>query len=276
MKIGVALGSGSARGWAHIGVLGALHDAGIHADIVCGTSIGALVGAACADDRLAALEAWVSELTWRKVASYFDISLRGGLLKGEKIIGFMHQNFLTKDISALLRPFAAVATDLESGREIWLREGLVSAAVRASMAMPGLFTPCERDGRLLVDGSLVNPVPISLCRAMGAEFVIAVDLSADLVGGYARSAGRRAGLLPSITEVVINSIDIMQARIALYESSEKPADAVIMPKVSHLGLLEYHRAREAIAQGRDAAAAMTSHLRSLLLDFPRKARDAVG
>ena len=273
MKIGVALGSGSARGWAHIGVLNALADADIHADIVCGTSIGALVGAACADGKLNALEAWVTHLTWRKVASFFDISLRGGLLKGQKIIGFMHENFMSRDISALARPFGAVATDLESGREVWLRDGSVSAAVRASMAMPGLFTPCERDGRLLADGSLVNPVPISLCRAMGADFVIAVDLSAGLIGGYARSAERRAGTLPSITDVVINSIDIMQARIALCGYAEKPAEAVVRPKVSHIGVLEYHRAKEAIALGREAGNAAIAELQTLLRDRPREACD---
>ena len=274
MKIGVALGSGSARGWAHIGVLNALGEAGIRADIVCGTSIGALVGAACADDKLGALGQWVKELTWRKVAGFFDISLRGGLLKGEKIIGFMHQNFLTKDIADLARPFAAVATDLESGREIWLRDGSVSAAVRASMAMPGLFTPCMRDGRLLADGSLVNPVPISLCRAMGADFVIAVDLSAGLIGGYARSAGARAGVLPSITDVVINGIDIMQARIAVCGYAQRPADMVIMPNVSHIGVLEYHRAKEAISQGSDAGRAAIPELRTLLLERQEQRCDA--
>jgi NTE family protein len=123
LTIGIVLGSGSARGWAHIGVLRALNEAGIEPKIVCGTSIGALVGAAYADGALDALEEWVRQLTWRKVMGFFDITFTGGFIKGEKLIDFLHRNFLDKQISDLKKPFGAVATDLNSGREIWLREG---------------------------------------------------------------------------------------------------------------------------------------------------------
>ena len=140
-RIGVALGAGSARGWAHIGALQALSEAGIRPDIVCGTSIGSLVGAVHSDDRLTVLEGWVTALTWRKVLSYFDFTLRGGLLKGGKLFDDLRSEFLGKRIEELKRPFAADATDLATGREIWLREGPVADAVRASIAMPGSFTP---------------------------------------------------------------------------------------------------------------------------------------
>lgn len=269
LTIGVALGAGSARGWAHIGVLRALGEAGIHPDIVCGTSIGALVGAVYADDDLEALESWVTQLTWRKVAGFFDISLRGGgLIKGEKLIAFMHHNFMDKDIASLARAFGAIATDLRTGREVWLRDGLVSAAVRASMSVPGLFTPCERDGQLLLDGGLVNPVPVSLCRAMGADFVIAVDLSSDILGQSARrGASRRRGAEPpNLAEVITNSINIMQVHITRSRLAGEPADAVIMPRLAHLGLLEYHRASEAIAEGRAAVTVVAPQLQLLLRD----------
>src|SRR5262245_46039223 len=152
-RIGIALGAGSARGWAHVGVLSALKEAGISPDVVCGTSIGALVGAVYADDNLAALERWVKTLTWRKVVGYFDLTFGSGLLKGDRLFEDLRGNFLSKRIEELKRPYAAVATNLASGREVWLRDGPVANAVRASIAMPGLFTPSVQDGEPLVDGA---------------------------------------------------------------------------------------------------------------------------
>ncbi|HEX7970768.1 MAG TPA: patatin-like phospholipase family protein, partial [Thiobacillus sp.] len=183
-RIGLALGGGAARGWAHIGVIRALADAGIEPDIVCGTSIGALVGAAYVGGELDRLEAWVRSLSVQTVVSFLDFSLGGGLIKGDRLIAFFRSHFVDRDIRDLARPFGAVATDLQRGREVWLREGTVTDAVRASIALPGLFTPARRDGVWLVDGGLVNPVPVSLCRAMGADLVIAVDLNADLLGRH--------------------------------------------------------------------------------------------
>ncbi len=179
MKIGVALGSGSARGWAHIGVLRALAEIGVKPDIVCGTSIGAFVGAAYANGDLARLEGWVRSLTWQEVVGFFDVGARGGLIKGDKLMAFFERHFVDHDFSALPLPFACVATDLLSGREVWLREGSVADAVRASVTLPGLLAPQARERQLLVDGGLVNPVPVSLARALGADLVIAVDLGSD-------------------------------------------------------------------------------------------------
>jgi NTE family protein len=267
MNIGISLGAGSARGWAHIGVLRALDAAGLRPARVCGTSIGALVGAAYADGDLDALERWVTQLTWRKVLGFFDISFGGGLLKGAKLIQFLRDNFLDRDIERLALSFGAVATDLASGREVWLREGSVVDAVRASIALPGLFTPCERDGWLLVDGALVNPVPVSLARAMGADFVIAVDLSSDMAGRHvARSGARHRGGSPGVVEVVIDSLNIMSVRITRSRLAGEPADVVITPRLGRLGLLDYHRAAEAIAEGREATEVLIPQIRRLLAD----------
>lgn len=263
-RIGIALGAGSARGWAHIGVLGALTEAGISPELVCGTSIGSMVGAIYADNELAELELWVKSLTWRKVVGYLDLSFSGGLLKGNKLFEYLRGSFLEKRIEDLNLPFAAVATDLTDGREIWLREGPVANAVRASIAMPGLFTPVARDGRLLVDGALVNPVPVSLARAMEAEFVIAVDLSSDIMGRFARKAQQREPKMPNLAEVVIGGLNIMSTRITRSRMAGEPADAVIRPQLGELGLLEYHRGAEAIAEGRAATELVIPLIRRML------------
>lgn len=268
-KIGLALGSGSARGWAHIGVIRALEEAGIKIDVVCGCSIGALVGAAYVDGDLDRLEKWVSRLAWRDVWGLMDVRFSGGLIKGEKLISFLERHFIDKDIAELPLPFGCVATDLANGREVWLREGSVTAAVRASIAVPGLLAPARRDGQLLVDGGLVNPVPVSLCRALGADIVIAVDLGSDIVGSSLKrgvpaaerhgprwsdrvlaSLGlKNNGDVPSMTTVLSTSVNIMQTRIARSRLAGEPADVLISPRLAHLGLMDYHRAAEAMPEG---------------------------
>jgi len=276
-RLGLVLGSGSARGWAHIGVIRALEEAGIRPDIVCGCSIGAFVGAAYADGELDKLEHWVAGLSWQDVLGLMDVGLNGGLIKGEKLMAFFESHFVDVDMQALPLPFACVATDLESGREVWLRAGSVAAAVRASIALPGLFAPVARDGRLLVDGGLVNPVPVSLARALGADVVIAVDLGSDMVGKALRTAGGgheqgsaagwtrrllttlglgRQGDLPPLSSVLATSIHIMQTRIARSRLAGEPADVLLAPRLAQLALMDYHRAPEAIAEGRATVARM--------------------
>ncbi|KAF0165594.1 MAG: NTE family protein [Rhodocyclaceae bacterium] len=281
-KLGLALGSGSARGWAHIGVIRALAEAGYVPDVVAGCSIGAFVGAAYADGDLDKLEDWVQGLEWKEVLSLLDVSFSGGLFKGEKLVAFFQRHFVDKDFSSLPIPFSCVATDLATGREIWLREGSVASAVRASIALPGLFTPVVRDDRLLVDGGLVNPVPVSLCRAMGADVVIAVDLGSDRVGSSLRhkpaaktsADGQEPGwtgrmrktfsrprlsngdLLPSMAGVMSTGIHIMQMRIARSRLAGEPADVLLAPRLGHLALMDYHRGTEAIEEGRAAVIRM--------------------
>src|SRR5437016_5598740 len=180
-KLGIALGSGSARGWSHIGVLRALTEHGIAPDFVAGCSMGAMVGAAFAAGRIEQLETWALSLDWKRVVGLVDVGLRGGVFKGDRLLNLYQGQFVQGPFSELSVPFAVVATDLATGQEIWLRDGDVSDAVRASCTVPGLFRPVLRAGRYLVDGSVVNPIPVSLCRAMGAEVVIAVDLGSDRV-----------------------------------------------------------------------------------------------
>ena len=179
--VGLALGSGAARGWSHIGVIRALVEAGIEPQVVCGASAGAVVGAFYAADEFDAFERWVRELDRRQLMALIDPTLRGGLLKARKVFDALAQHLPDRAIESLPRPFAAVATDLSTGHEIWLREGSLLAALRASVAMPGLVAPEYLQSSWLVDGGLVNPVPVSLCRAMGAASVIAVDLNTTLL-----------------------------------------------------------------------------------------------
>ena len=294
-RIGLALGSGSARGWSHIGVIRALEREGVVADIVCGTSIGALVGAAHAAGETERLHDWVKGLRWQAVVGMIDLRMAGGLIAGGKLVDFFRAQFRDEGIAALARPFGCVATELASGREIWLREGPVIDAVRASIALPGLFTPVERDGRLLVDGGLVNPVPVSLCRAMGADIVIAVDLNWDLIGrrhwGEAPAApapppqveegvfaswlarlraSRRNGAYgaeadaPSLLEVLSTSLNIMQVRITQSRLAGEPADVMIRPRLSGIAAMDYHRAEVAIAEGERAAGRAMPYLAELL------------
>ncbi|HZI84703.1 MAG TPA: patatin-like phospholipase family protein, partial [Casimicrobiaceae bacterium] len=184
-RLGLALGSGSARGWAHVGVLRALVEQGIRADVIAGCSMGAIVGAAYAAGRIEQLQAWALALDRKGVFGLIDFGLRGGLIKGDRLLDFFHGQVAAGcQFSELSVPFGAVATDLASGEEVWLREGKVSEAVRASCAVPGLFQPVWRGGSFLVDGSIVNPIPVSLCRAMGADVVIAVDPGSDRIRSF--------------------------------------------------------------------------------------------
>lgn len=289
-KLGLALGSGSARGWAHIGVIRALADAGIEADIVGGCSIGALVGAAYVCGELDKLENWVATLRRKDVLGLLDVSFNGGLIKGDKLTDFIRRHFVDHEFSALAKPFACVATDLENGREIWLREGSVVEAVRASLAVPGLFTPRLQEGRLLVDGGLVNPVPVSLCRALGADLVIAVDLGSERPGhghqqadaaaapGWKQKLLRGIGLaasanppddeetetLPSLLGVLTGSLQIMQVRIARSRLAGEPADVMLTPRLGQVGMMEYQRGAEGIAEGRAEVERMLPAIRHAL------------
>ena len=290
-KIGFVLGAGSARGWAHIGVLRALTEEGIKPDFIAGCSVGALVGAAFAAGRLDQLEAWALALDWKRMLRLADFGLRGGLIRGRRMREVFREQFVERSFSELPVQFAAVATDLHSGQEVWLREGKVSDAISASIAVPGLFQPVLYEDRFLVDGSVVNPIPVSLCRAMGADIAVAVDLGTDLVGRYVRDDDRaptqtapqgfmsrflsrygRASereaepqpAAPSLMETLMGSINIMQLRIARSRLAGEPPDVLITPRLGHLGLLDYHRAEVAIAEGREAVARALPAIRNAI------------
>lgn len=183
-KIGLALGSGSARGLAHLGVIRAVQEAGVKVDYVAGTSIGALVGAVYASGSIDSLESTFQKFDWKKMVSFFDVIFpKSGLIDGAKVRDLVRTLVPTEVIEALPIPFCAVATDIQSGKEVVISRGDLIEAVRASIAVPGIFTPVRSNGVLLVDGGLVNPVPVSVARAMGADIVIAVDLNQQIVAG---------------------------------------------------------------------------------------------
>ena len=290
-RLGLALGSGSARGWAHIGILHALAERGLKPEVVTGASVGALVGAACATDRLVELEQWVRTLTQRDVWRLVDTTFRGGgVMTGNRLMEAIAERIGDAPIESLPVAFGAVATDLCTGEEIWLRDGSFMAAVRASSGLPGLFAPSRHQQRWLIDGGVVNPVPVSLCRELGADVVIAVDLSRSVTrlamrtgqhlhgehsseSGYENGATARAegtailrkwaglvdGLVesyrsrhsePGLFEVVSGAVNIMQDRITRSRLAIDPADLVLRPRLDDFQLMDFHRGREAIDIGR--------------------------
>jgi NTE family protein len=239
--------------------------------------MGSLVGAAYAAGELERLEEWALSLGWRDVFGLMDFTLRGGLIRGKKLFEFMRERFGLQDIGDLPMPYGAVATELASGREVWLREGQVLDAVRASIAIPGVFAPVLRDGELLVDGALVNPVPVSMCRVLGADIVIAIDLGWSKVGYYRELAREKENVpgqaawwtrfmparaeeavaespdMPSALGVFFASFDVMQVRVGRSRLAGEPADALITPILPDFAMMDFHRAREAIDEGRAAA-----------------------
>lgn len=183
-KIGLALGSGSARGLAHIGVIRALRDADIQVDYVVGTSIGALVGAVYAAGKIDSLHSAYLAMDWKKIAYFFDVVFpKSGIIDGKKVADFMREYVHSSLIEELPMPFKAVATDFGSGEEVIFETGDLIEAVRASISVPGIFTPVRMHGRVLIDGGLVNPVPVNVVRNMGADIVIAVDLNHEKISG---------------------------------------------------------------------------------------------
>ena len=209
LRIGIALGSGSSRGWAHIGILRALADMGIHPDIVCGCSVGSVVGAAYAAGNLDALENWLLSLTRLELIRFFELNMAlNGFVRHDRFQQFLSMHVCEESIQIhqLNKKFATVATDLRNGREIWFTEGVVQDAIWASIALPGLFPPYRHKDQWLVDGGLVNPVPVSLCRALGADVVIAVNLNGNMARRY---AGHVSKLKP---EIVIAAPESLPAK----------------------------------------------------------------
>jgi len=290
-SIGLVLGSGAARGFAHIGVIHALIEHGIKPDIVVGTSIGALVGGCYANNQLDQFETWARSLTLRRIIGYLDIRIGGsGLIGGGRLARRLAEAIGTTSIEELPVRFAAIATEVGTGHEIWLTRGALSLAMRASYALPGLFPPVRLGGRWLVDGALVNPVPVSAARAFGARVVIAVNLDADRFARGATIASHgsdasdetpdpspgtpRNGFLglrgifgaertlrrqifasdtrPGFSTVMIEAFNIMQDRITRMRLAGDPPDVHITPHIGHVGWLDFHRAAEAIAAGKAA------------------------
>ena len=255
-KVGLALGGGAARGLAHIGVLAVLEKEGITIDIIAGTSIGAIVGALYAQGKDASqVKKVFLDLARHKLTRFIDPSLpRSGLIKGKKFKDLL-ASLIGGDIkfSDLRIPFACVATDIETGEEIVIARGSVPEAVRASISIPGIFTVVKKGGRYLVDGGLVNPVPVNLAKRMGADFIIAVNVIPDVTDRAHRvdKEGTKGSKEPNIIHILLQSIHI--GTYSLVRASFEEADIVIEPDVAHIGAGEFHRAREGILLGERAA-----------------------
>lgn len=282
MRIGLALGSGAARGWAHIGVINALKALNIPIDVIAGCSIGAYVGAAHASGRLERLEDWALSLTdwhiFRLVGLGFH---RGSLATGSKVFE-KHKEFSLDAFEEMSIPFACVATDLYRGTEVVFDAGAVSPAIQASCAIPALFAPVEKNGRWLIDGAAVNPVPVNICRQLGADFVIAVNLSSDYIPSHMRDSeeshkrmvqrtnqltqsrpqfikqwfspdgGVSSGDAPGIMSVMSGALSILQNRVARSRLAGEPPDIIIEPYLSDVALLEFNRAEELVERGKHA------------------------
>ena len=295
-KFGLALGSGGAWGWAHIGVIDALAEMGIVPDIVAGTSMGAVVGAAYASGRLDNLREAALALGWRDVVGMIDVKLAtGGLVDGVKIEAFLTRLGITGPVEACPRPFGTVGTDLAGGEEVWLREGPIEKAVRGSIGIPGIFTPMRHGEGWLVDGGVVNPIPVSLCRALGADTVIAVDVTQHMtVKRFLPRAGvdslpstkdltnrlaeriplaLRAPLSPLLTRlmrttpsapsyfsVITDSLQIVYRQMIKTQLAKDPPDLLLHADLGPVQAMEFYRAKEAIDAGRACAEAARDKL----------------
>jgi NTE family protein len=288
VKLGLALGGGAARGWAHIGALQALNEAGIRPDIIAGTSIGAVVGGCYAAGRLDELTEFALQLTPARVLALLDVHVGSGLISGDRLGRRLTENLEGLTIEKLPLRFAAIATEFNTGHEIWLTRGSLINALRASYALPGIFDPRRIGGRWLMDGALVNPVPVTAARALGAEIVVAVNLSG---AGYGRgtviqdfgdaepgtlaeavAAEQERGLLspvreaasrmrdlfrrrrgtPGFAQVMIDAFNVTQDRITRARLAGDPPDVIASPQLSEIGLFEFHRAAAIIAAGRES------------------------
>lgn len=261
-KVALALGGGAARGWAHIGVLRALDEEGIEVGMIAGTSIGALVGGCYLAGKLDELEVFARSLTMRRIASLLDLTIGGGgLLGGMRLTKRMQEHLQGLMIEDLPKPFVAVASELNSGHEVWIDGGHLITALRASYALPGIFEPVRCNNRTLIDGALVNPVPVSVCRALEQPIVMAVNLNYDLFGRSAVVKHRAGELVETTSEpvrdpnrmgltgVMVQAFNIIQDRISRARLAGDPPDLALHPRVNDIGLSEFHRAGEAIERG---------------------------
>jgi len=291
-RIGLALGGGAARGWAHIGVLRALDEAGLKPDIIAGTSIGAVVGGCYIAGVLDELEGFARGLTRRRVFGLLDLNFGGsGLISGKKLTKLLEAQLSGTQVEDLPQRLVCVATELRTGHEIWLSHGNLIEAMRASYALPGVFQPVLVNGRWLVDGALVNPVPVSVCRALGADVVIAVNLNAETFGrgtviqdhsadqiaeraleAVADEAGANAKQMlrrqliggdngpPGISTVMVEAFNIIQDRIARSRLAGDPPDVMIIPRLGKVGLFDFQRAAESIDGGYETCRKMAADI----------------
>jgi NTE family protein len=303
VKIGLALGGGAARGWSHIGVLRVLEEAGIVPDVIAGCSIGAVVGGCYAAGKLDELEAFATSLTKRRVMGLLDFHFSGaGLIAGGRLQRLLDQDLMDRRVETLPIKLCTIATELVSGHEIWLTRGPLVQAMRASYALPGVFDPVMIGGRWLMDGALVNPIPITAARALGADIVICVNLNGEVrvrgtvIQSYDTETSdeqeieeamgespRRWGIFPTskadkarkpnapgLATVMVDAFNITQDRIARSRLAGDPPDIMIAPKLAKMGLFEFHRAQECVTLGRQATERALPDLLELLQESQPK------
>ncbi len=253
-KIGLALGGGAARGFAHVGVIQVLEEAGIKPDLVVGTSAGSLVAAIYASGKTGAQLQAISESMEEAALTDWTLPLFSrGMLRGDALARYVSTQVGGKPIEALSMPLGIVATDLHSGRGVLFARGDTALAVRASSAVPAVFQPVKIAGREYVDGGLVSPVPVRYARQMGAELVIAVDISASPESNPASGS----------LEILLQTFSIMSQSINTYELRE--ADVVVRPALGGVASADFASKRQSIEAGRTAMRALLPQLRAAML-----------
>jgi NTE family protein len=303
LKIGLALGGGAARGWSHIGVMRVLQREGIVPDVIAGSSVGAVVAGCYAADKLDQLEEFAVSLTKRRVMGLLDFHITGsGLIAGDRLRRLLEHDLADLRIENLPLRFATIATELGTGHEIWITRGPLVEALRASYALPGVFDPVRLGGRWLMDGAIVNPIPVTTARALGADLVVCVNLNGDIrirgtviqshsaeieesdeiieaateerrrwsvLNPMLGSRSRRSMAAPGIASVMVDAYNITQDRIARSRLAGDPPDIMISPKLSPVGLFEFHRAEECIELGKQATERVLPDLFELMRDTAR-------
>lgn len=291
MKIGLALGAGAARGWAHIGIIEALEEMGVQIDVVAGCSIGAYVGSAYASGHLADLKEWACSLGEWQILTLLGVGINtGGIASGKRVFEKLVDEFSVPNFAQMQKPFAVTATDMHTGLEVVFKEGEIGESIRASCAIPGLFAPVQYQGRWLIDGAVVNPVPVNLCRELGADVVIAVNLAADfrpemiekfrvehtesqrktdeflaqntslLRSWFSPDKSKEQDSPPGIMSVMSSALDIMQARVTRSRLAGDPPHILIEPHLRNVGILEFNRAEELIQNGREAVERLSEQI----------------
>lgn len=304
-KIGLALGSGASRGWAHIGVIEALEEAGIHPDFMAGTSIGAYVGAVCAADGLQRIKDFALDMDWKKVIAYVDLVFpRSGFLDGRKVTDMLPELMQVEAFEELKIPFAVVATDMKNGEEVVFKSGKITPAVRASISVPGILIPVHYQDRWLIDGGVVNPLPVDVVRGMGADIVIAVDLNSEKISAKDReeskaqddinqfleknssallknlkkqygTAGKKISQkidawfsteekAPRVIEVTSRALYILERSVTKANLKLHKPDILIQPKLGHLDMFDFHEAASAIKEGNKSTQQVLSKLKDML------------
>ena len=291
MKVGLALGAGAARGWAHIGIIEALEDMGVQIDVVAGCSIGAYVGSAYTSGHLAELKNWACSLDEWQILTLLGVGINsGGIASGKRVFEKLADEFTAPNFEQMQKPFAVIATNMHTGREVVFKEGEIGESIRASCAIPGLFTPVKYQGQWLIDGAVVNPVPVNVCRQLGADIVIAINLTADfrpqimernpsehiarqhktdeffeknsslIRSCFSTEKSKEQKTHPGIMSVMSSALDIMQARVTRSRLAGDPPNILIEPHLYDVGILEFNRAEELIQNGREAVERLSQQI----------------